>query len=356
MPSESTLPYSLPDWPFDFPEPEALCANEPEASYHAVHFKDTIPNYRRRDKNHDYTNRCIYMVTIKKTPSMPALSEIYSPDGNYRNARARHSSLGIIINNEIENLPANYPGIKIFDTAIMPDHVHFIIYISVKGKYHLSRIVAALKARCSTAWHDFQGKNKEEDVESIFIDGYHDRYSRNSSHLDTMKRYVRDNPRRILIKRLHPEYFRQRRRISIDGQIYVMIGNPFLILNPFIGQAHYSSRRSPDENRAGYDKCLANIERGGVTIGTFFAHPEKDLRDKAIANGCPIILMHGNGFSDRYAPPQPYFDLCMEGRCLIIGEETYRTSATADIREHNSAMNVVAGRIASGDAILRKPV
>ena len=93
-----------------------------------------------------------------------------------------------------------------------------------------------------------------------------------------------------------------------------------------------------------------------MTIGTFFAHPEKDLRDKAIANGCPIILMHGNGFSDRYAPPQPYFDLCMEGRCLIIGEETYRTSVTADIREHNSAMNVVAGRIASGDAILRKPV
>lgn len=333
-----------------------MCVCEPETPYRPAYFKETIPNYWRRDKNHDYTKTCIYMVTIKKTFSMPTLSDIFSPDGNYRNAKAHNSSLGIIINNEIKNLPAYYPGIRIFDTVIMPDHVHFITYICVEGKYHLGRIVAALKARCSMAWHNFQGKPKEEEVESIFIDGYHDRYSRNSRHLDTMKRYVRDNPRRLLIKRLYPEYFRERRRISIDGRIYVMIVNPFLILNPFIGQALYSSRLSTAENRHNYEKCLTNIERGGVTIGTFFAHPEKELRDKAIANGCPIILMHGNGFSDRYAPPQPYFDLCMQGRCLIIGEETYRTSTATDIRDHNRSMNALASRIASGAAILRKPL
>ena len=35
----------------------------------------------------------------------------------------------------------------------------------------------------------------------------------------------------------------------------------------------------------------------------------------------------------------------MQGRCLIIGEETYRTSTATDIRGHNAALN----------AILRKP-
>lgn len=282
MPFESYLSYPLPDWPFDFPEPDALRAREPEAPYRPAYIKDTIPNYWRRDKNHDYTKRCIYMVTIEKTLSMPTLSYISSPDGNYRNTMTLHSSLGIIINNEIQSLPSNYPGIKIFDTVIMPDHVHLIIYISVEGKYHLSRIVAALKARCSTAWHTAQGKSEEEKSESVFIPGYHDRYSRNSRHLDTMKRYVRDNPRRLLMKRLCPEFLRYRRRISIDGRVYVMIGNPFLILHPFIGQALYSSRRFPDENRLGYEKCLANLERGGVTIGTFYAHPEKELRDSTL--------------------------------------------------------------------------
>lgn len=133
-----------------------------------------------------------------------------------------------------------------------------------------------------------------------------------------------------------------------------MIGNPFLILNPFIVQALHSSRRTQEENSRQYKKCLTNIERGGVTIGTFFAHREKELRDKAIATGCSLILMQGNGFRELYAPPQPYFDLCTQGRCLIIGEENYRTASTSDIREHNRAMNALAARIASGEACLQK--
>ena len=45
----------------------------------------------------------------------------------------------------------------------------------------------------------------------------------------------------------------------------------------------------------------------------------------------------------------------MQGRCLIIGEETYRTSTATDIRGHNAALNALAARIASGDAIQRRP-
>ena len=45
----------------------------------------------------------------------------------------------------------------------------------------------------------------------------------------------------------------------------------------------------------------------------------------------------------------------MQGRCLIIGEETYRTSTATDIRGHNAALNALAARIASGNAIRRKP-
>ena len=346
MPSESNPPYPLPGRPFDLPKPEA--------PYRPAYFKNTIPSYWRRDKNHDYTRRCIYMLTMRKAPDMPDFSNVFAPDGNPFKPQISLSPLGAIIYHEIHSLSVSFPSVKVFDSVVMPDHIHFVVYLSESGM-HPGDIVKKFKGLCSRAWQRAQGISETEKPEPVFTPGYHDRYARNRNHLNTMKRYVRDNPRRLLIKRLHPEYFRQRRRISIDGRIYVMLGNPFLILNPFIGQAHYSSRRSPDENRADYDKCLANIERGGVTIGTFFAHPEKDLRDKAIANGCPIILMHGNGFSDRYAPPQPYFDLCMEGRCLIIGEETYRTSTATDIRGHNAALNAIAARIASGNAILRKP-
>lgn len=296
------------------------------------------------------------MITMRKTADMPLLSAVEVHDDDFRHASVSLTLLGGIIDNLIRNLNRNYPGIEILDTVVMPDHVHFVIYITVRNVYNLGRLVAALKSRCSQAWHYFLGLPESKKPKPVFISGFHDRISRNRDHLTTIRRYVRDNPRRLMFKRKYHEYLKQQRRISIDGRVYVMIGNPFLILHPFIGQAVYSSRLSIDENRNNYEKCLSNIERGGVTIGTFFAHPEKRLRDKAIANGNSIILMYGNGFNERYAPPQPYFNLCMEGRCLIIGEETYRTSTATDIREHNRAMNAVAARLAAGYAVLKKPL
>lgn len=331
------------------------------------------------------------MVTVRKAEGMPALSEICAPGkgemavsasdsmraasdsrasgsdarGAASDSRAsgsnsmrvgvRLSALGGIINSEIHNLGYAFPSVRTFDYVIMPDHVHFIVYLTENGKCHLGDVVKHLKSAVSVAWHRLQGRGEDMPVEPVFMEGYHDRYSRDSRHLNSMKRYVRDNPRRLMIKRYYPEYFRQRRKIAIDGKIYVMIGNPFLILHPFIEAAIYSSRCSLEENRKRYERCVNNIGRGGVTIGTFFAHSEKVLRDMAIGNGCSVILMHGNGFDKLYAPPQPYFDLCMEGRCLIIGEEIYRTAATADVRAHNRAMNVVAARIASGEALLSRP-
>lgn len=335
--------------------PDADAALPPLAAEEVpAYFRAKIPSYWRRDKEHDYTRRCIYMLTMLKSPDMPALSEVYTPDGNPYHAKVKHFRLGIIINNEISNLSHTCPSVRTFDSVIMPDHVHFVVYLTEAGVYHLGDVVKRFKGLCSRAWERAQGLPEAETPAPVFLYGYHDRYSRSSSHLDTIKKYVRDNPRRLLVKRMYPEYFRMRRRISIDGKRYVMFGNPFLILHPFIGQAIYSSRVSMKDNHDNYEKCLSNIERGGVTIGTFFAHPEKELRDKAIEEGGSLILMHGNGFDERYAPSQPYFDLCMQGRSLIIGEDNYRTSTASDIREHNRAMNALAARIASGEAILQK--
>lgn len=313
-----------------------------------------VPRYWQRKPDHDYRSRCFYMVTMRKAPQMPYFSRVSAPAGDYAHPSVSHSRLGTIISNELHNFGHFYPGVEIYDYVVMPDHVHFVIYVSVAGIYNLGSLVAALKAACSKGWRDSLGLDPSQTAAPVFLPGFHDRICRNFDHINTVKRYVRDNPRRLMLKRLYPEYYRERRRISIDGTIYVMIGNPFLILHPFITQALYSSRRSPDDNRRAYEQCLANIRRGGVAIGTFIAHPEKELRDKAIELGCSIILMHGNGFDNLYAPPQPYFDLCREGRCLIIGEERCRAATAADLRDHNRALNALAERIAAGIAILRK--
>ena len=50
--------------------------------------------------------------------------------------------------------------------------------------------------------------------------------------LPRMTAYINDNPRRLTIKRAHPDYFRVRFDIEVAGQTYAAIGNRFLLHHP----------------------------------------------------------------------------------------------------------------------------
>lgn len=154
------------------------------------YFKKTIPNYWRRDKNHDYTNRCIYMVTMRKSPTMPDFSYIYAPDGNGYRPKISLSPLGTIIANEIQRLHRDLPSVNTLDYVIMPDHIHCIIYLTEKGKYHLGDVVKRFKGLCSRSWQDAQGLPEDDKPAPVFVYGYHDRYSRDSRHLDRIRKYI----------------------------------------------------------------------------------------------------------------------------------------------------------------------
>lgn len=147
MPSESNPPYPLPGLPFDLPKPEA--------PYRPAYFKNTIPSYWRRDKNHDYTRRCIYMLTMRKAPDKPDFSNVFAPDGNPFKPQISLSRLGAIIYHEIHSLSVSFPSVKVFDSVVMPDHIHFVVYLSESGM-HPGDIVKKFKGLCSRAWQRLQ--------------------------------------------------------------------------------------------------------------------------------------------------------------------------------------------------------
>lgn len=147
MPSESNPPYPLPGRPFDLPKPEA--------PYRPAYFKNTIPSYWRRDKNHDYTRRCIYLLTMRKAPDMPDFSNVFAPDGNPFKPQISLSPLGAIIYHEIHSLSVSFPSVKVFDSVVMPDHIHFVVYLSESGM-HPGDIVKKFKGHCSRAWQRLQ--------------------------------------------------------------------------------------------------------------------------------------------------------------------------------------------------------
>lgn len=76
----------------------------------------------------------------------------------------------------------------------MPEHLHFVIFITEATDTHLGDIILDLKGECTRR---YRGTTKQTDREaplvSIFEEGYHDRILLKEGQLQRMLAYVSDN-------------------------------------------------------------------------------------------------------------------------------------------------------------------
>ena len=68
---------------------------------------------------------------------------------------------------------------------------------------------------------------------SIFAKGFNDQILKPTRSLDMLYGYLRDNPRRLAVRREHPEYFRRVNRLKIGDKTYQAYGNIQLLDCPF---------------------------------------------------------------------------------------------------------------------------
>ena len=73
------------------------------------------------------------------------------------------------------------------------------------------------------------------------------------------------------------------------------------------------------------------------------------MRDYAIANGARLILIEQNGFGPRYKPSGQYFELCAEGRLLMVAPVEHSTSKIVLSREWCLRHNELAEQIEAGN-------
>ena len=108
---------------------------------------------------------------------------------------------GEMIHSAILEMEARFPDIQMDTFAIMPNHIHLLVGLSVttdaKGFDSLvdamhwiktvttSRYMQGVK---NAGWQRFNGQ--------LWQEGYHDRIVRNESELDMIRRYIRENPMR----------------------------------------------------------------------------------------------------------------------------------------------------------------
>lgn len=273
----------------------------------------------------------------------------------------------------------------------MPDHFHGIVFVREPQAKPLGRIVGAFKSHSSSLYmaaqappHAARGKPQDGEAAqapphaargkpqnrgallppasvvcpaacgmggggqrppSLWFPGYQDTILFRKGQLANMRGYILDNPRRLAVKRAHPELFRIVRDLPCCGERFSAIGNHFLLEYPIKEQVQCSRSISSEELAEREAGLLAAARRGAALVSPCISPGEKRIARAALAAGLRLIVLLENGFPSLYKPPGRYFEACAAGRLLMLAPWPYHSDKRAITRSQCLALNAYARTI-----------
>lgn len=259
--------------------------------------------------------------------------------------KVEYTSLGRIVAEKIMSMPIFTPQLEIVKYVVMPDHLHILIHIKTRLERHLGKIIGGFMGGCTTAAR--KGRLIRAEA-SLFTEKFHDRLVSRIGQMKCLKNYIADNPRRLLIKREHPDLFKKYLHLRIGEREYAAYGNIFLLRHFDLFPVRIHRRWSESEFDSYEAECFARIDNGAVAVSPFIHTREKRIRDKAIESGGSLIIIRDMGFEERFSPKGLLFRLCEEGRLLLLApwQENTGRNSDAGSREFHS-MNDMAKEISS---------
>lgn len=374
----------------------------------------------------DYQSPSIQMLTLVTVDRKPLLAEL-------RGETTHLTPLGTAVAKEIERIPT-YLGaasIEILDYVIMPDHVHILLRIHDRLPKHLGQYIRWFKVQCSDAFTAMveaargvmaRGDTREGDNATaasatctttnatstaasaaasgwvsreeagrvlagvsasmvspksknllLFAHEYHDSLLYGRGQLARMKSYIKENPRRLALKRANRDLFRIRQDYAIGHFSCTVLGNIFLAGHPLRQVLQCSRSLTPEQIEERQRECLMQAAGGAVFITAAISQGEKVIARSLREHGFPLIILLEQGFPKpesshyRYFKPQGvYFEACAAGRLLLVEphaealerpEVAQRVIAKTGNIPHNTqryrfvAMNVIAEAMCGDDPL-----
>ena len=254
---------------------------------------EAIPSMKRRCDGHDYEARQMYLITITVEGRRPLLGRVIgNPEAEEGAPDAPHielSPLGKEVEQEWMAIPLYHPEVKVLALQIMPDHLHSILFVKERMPQHLGHIIKGFKASTNKAYRRPIAPRPDSlpvgcDAVSTYETapaprphpdrkhgllwsiGYTDGILGRQGQLDNWFTYLRDNPRRLLMKRLHPEFFRVQRNVKVGIYEFSAIGNRYLLTHPVRLQVQCSRRLSDNEISQQKAYYLEQAKRGAVLV------------------------------------------------------------------------------------------
>lgn len=292
---------------------------------------------------------CSRLLPFKKGRGVPDFSHLIgSPfirDGSDAPNVELHP-IGEIIKQEIVRTgEMRYGSVFISNYVIMPDHVHLLVRVLTYLKTSITRVIGLIESSATKTCRK-QGLIGED--ESAFSDdGINDRIVYKQGQLDVLFKYIDDNPRRLLVKRMFPDLFRHQLGVVIDNMEMDCVGNIFLLRKPLM--AVHVRRAWSEEQAVAYEKeCAAHVANGGVLISPYIHPRERGIMKATIEAGGSVVMIKDRGFGERWKPSGTDFDLCAAGRLSVMVESGSSTERKDDMSYGRAShMNRIGERIAA---------
>ena len=295
---------------------------------------------KRRHDHHDYQSPCIYMITLAIKDRRPLLGTVCSPDDSHSQPWFNPSLLGERIAACWREMPRYYPQVRLLALQLMPDHLHGIIHVTERLPRHLDHVINGFKVGCNRV-------ARELSLSPLWEEGYNDRILQGKGQLNTMFKYLQDNPRRLWTKRNNPEFFRTQQENIIGDQSVTVMGNRFLLDSPNKVVVKCSRKMTEDEIEHATKRFLMMAQRGAVLVSPRISPGEKAVMDMIQEAGFPFIRLLENGFSPMWKPGGEMFNACASGQVLLVAPWPYHSARHTITRDQCNRLNDLAALICS---------
>lgn len=313
----------------------------------------------RRMYGHDYAVPGTYEVTLVVAGRRPVFGEIAGTSkAGGEVPHLKPSALGqAVLNHEIPKIHHYYPMVDIWQVCLMPDHLHMIVRINralPQGK-HLGIIIGAFKGGVSRAWwrlSDTFGADAPYTVAGakatmpatvsaslpatvpeasasasrppLFEPNYNDHILMRDGQLTNWKRYLRDNPRRFMMRREFPGLFQRALCLIIGDVRYSAFGNMLLLRQPEKHQVFFHRRTDgiPTEDtdlwKNECQRLLSAARSGDVLVTPGISECEKRIKNFALEQQLRLIHLQADPIGPFWKPERSRFEACANGTLLIL--------------------------------------
>ena len=297
----------------------------------------------------------------------------------------------------LKEMPRLYPQVRLIEWQVMPEHFHFIVFVVSPLPKPLGALIRGFKAGATKRWLALMRQPPTQECAGTepprWADGFQDTILFREGQLRTEIDYLHDNPRRLAEKRANPELFRRVAAVSLplDGGRLIgrfeAMGNLSLLNRPLVqvqcSRRYFAYRRVPKggpimapngtsglkiardsagnpiiehadpEYEAIKESVFAAASHGAVVISPCISDGEREIARETMNRGFRLVAMRNMGFAPIQKPTGRLFDICAQGRLLLLAPAAwpYSTQEKPMTRFDATALNRICQWFAGEDAV-----